>query len=198
MLIHLKKTYEGTFSPADPEAHYQTKWQERCDKSWIVNGLRHIDISTCTLKNSILIIDEDDWEYVKEFTWTPKSNKTSIYAVSNNKRRIYIHRQLIRARAGEYVDHIDGNGLNNSKRNLRICTNTQNQYNRKNGYGKSKYKGVMPIITKSMGIRYKSYITVSGRRISLGTYSKEIDAAKSYNDAAIRYFGKFARGNILT
>ena len=94
---------------------------------------------------------------------------------------------------GYSVDHIDNNPLNNQKYNLRICLlkdNSKNSTKRKNT--SSKYKGVyFETGTK----KYKANIKVNYKTISLGRFTNEIDAAKAYDAAAIKYFGEFANLN---
>ena len=93
----------------------------------------------------------------------------------------------------KWVDHKDGDSLNNRRSNLRLCNNQQNQFNSKKQMDTlSKYKGV------SMTNRPKSYrssICVNGKSKSLGYFYTEEEAALSYNEAAIKYFGVFARLN---
>lgn len=90
--------------------------------------------------------------------------------------------------SGFTVDHIDGDKLNNRIENLRLATPMQQTYNTRS-YGKtSKYKGVD--FNKKSG-KYFSRIMVDGESIWLGSYRNELDAAKAYEKAAIRYHGDF-------
>lgn len=96
------------------------------------------------------------------------------------------------------IDHIDGNPLNNQKSNLRICTNTENNKNhrvdaRDSTLSNSKYKGVR---LHDCG-KWVALITVNNKTIYLGLFTKEVDAAISYNNAAIMHFGEFACLNIV-
>ena len=87
-------------------------------------------------------------------------------------------------------DHIDGNGLNNQRYNLRTATHTQNQRNRKNFIkGTSKYKGV------SLNKKNKKWIVRirnGGKQIYLGHFLDEIEAAKKYDEMAKIYHKEFA------
>jgi hypothetical protein len=87
-------------------------------------------------------------------------------------------------------DHIDGNGLNNQKHNLRPATHAQNSRNKGKHKGTSKYKGVCKTPYK-----WRARIYVDGKSKFLGDKDLEIDAAKLYDEAAVKYFGKFARLN---
>lgn len=89
------------------------------------------------------------------------------------------------------VDHINGNRMDNRWENLRLATNQQNQANRK-ATSICGYKGV----SWEKGIRrWRAKIFVDGKRISLGCYGDAIDAALAYNDAAVFYFGEYAKLN---
>ena len=103
-----------------------------------------------------------------------------------------MHRFILNAPKGQYVDHRDRNGLNNQKRNLRFCTQSQNMMNLKSSTGTSKYKGV------SWNIKYKrwqSHIRLNYKLKNLGSYNSEIEAALAYDHAARELFGEFARLN---
>jgi hypothetical protein len=88
------------------------------------------------------------------------------------------------------VDHIDHNGLNNQQSNLRNCTGSQNQRN-KRGYGKSNYIGVYP----DKG-SYRAYIFVGGIIKYLGSFKSEKDAATARDIASKEYYGEYANLNI--
>lgn len=102
---------------------------------------------------------------------------------------VYMHRQIIDAKKGEHVDHINGNTLDNRLSNLRICAPTQNLQNKKSKIGTSKYKGVY--FNKSAK-KWRAYITVNKKRRHLGTFENESDAALTYNKHAKEFFGEFA------
>lgn len=100
----------------------------------------------------------------------------------------------------EFLDHIDGNRLNNSISNLRVTTNRENQMNcKKNRFmnGKpttSKYKGVY---RNKHSKKWRGQIYIDGKTKHLGLFDSEIGAAKAYNRAAIKAFGEFAKLNII-
>lgn len=93
------------------------------------------------------------------------------------------------------IDHIDHNGLNNQRHNLRICTYSQNACNR-NPYRNtsSKYKGVT--FYKKTG-KWRSVIRYNKKTYSIGSFDTEIEAAIAYNKKAIVMFGNFAGLNII-
>ena len=91
------------------------------------------------------------------------------------------------------VDHVDGNGLNNTRINLRVCTKTQNNQNRrKRKDATSRFKGVF----LAYG-RWRAEMQANGLRLHLGTFSTEEDAALAYDRAALIHFGEFALTNAM-
>ena len=106
----------------------------------------------------------------------------------------YMHHLVIDIPDGMYCDHINHNGLDNRKANLRPATGTQNIWHRRKFKkpSRSKYKGVD--WAKDMN-RWRARIRVNGRRIYLGSFKNEIDAAKAYDSAAKKYHGEYASLN---
>jgi hypothetical protein len=105
-----------------------------------------------------------------------------------------MHREIIRASDGEMCDHINHNGLDNRKVNLRLATRYQNAWNRRkpNVNSRSKYKGVS---WNEREKRWHARIQVNGRSRFLGTFKDELEAAKTYDAAARKYHGAFAALN---
>jgi hypothetical protein len=95
---------------------------------------------------------------------------------------------------GFFVDHINGDTLDNRRENLRVCTRKENNQNcnKRGTLPKSKYKGVVWV--KKVG-KWKAQIKSDKKTIYLGYFKDELLAAKAYNSAAILYFGEFARQN---
>ncbi|MGB8227069.1 MAG: HNH endonuclease [Sedimentisphaerales bacterium] len=140
-------------------------------------------------KGRYVIVDAKDYEKLIAHKWGIKS--AFAYAVRKEKgKRIYMHNEIMTPPAGFVVDHKDGNGLNNSRENLRVATKSQNISNRKKKKGcSSRYKGVCRREEKR---KWEASIYYKGKHIFLGYFDTEEDAARAYDEAAKRYQGEFA------
>jgi hypothetical protein len=137
-------------------------------------------------------IDDSDGAFASDYRWIA-TNTFGVFVVSSSSWRhgrnpnVRLSRLLLGAKAGEVVDHIDGNGLNNTRGNLRLCSAKQNAGNRKKRKGKYKFKGIWPNKDGTWAA------TVRGRRI--GNYGTEEEAALGYDREAEKVFGEFASLN---
>jgi hypothetical protein len=91
----------------------------------------------------------------------------------------------------EHIDHINGNGLDCRRENMRVCTNAENRRNMRKTRGASRFKGVAKCRTNANRI-WHAYIWFNNRKINLGCYPTEEEAARAYNAAALQYHGEFA------
>lgn len=141
--------------------------------------------------------DEDEPRVLAAGKWTIFRSDYNLYArmatrpIPHHHRAM--HRFIMNAKPDELFDHIDGNGLNNQKANLRLATAMQNSWNSRVGryLGKSsRFKGVI-----ADGGRWRATITFKGILAHLGKYDLEEDAARAYDKAALECFGEFARTN---
>lgn len=105
-----------------------------------------------------------------------------------------MHRELARTPKGMSTDHINGNRLDNRKKNLRVCTHSENCKNRGNRIdNKTGYKGVFPYGNG----RFRVKIKLDGKMLHVGLYDTADEAARAYNRKAKELFGKYARLNKL-
>lgn len=140
----------------------------------------------------IALVDDEDYEIHGNFNWYKSSHGYVCRKVRRNGRRetLFLHREIMGAKKGEKVDHINRDRLNCQRQNLRFATSKQNNQNRSPRKGtSSRFKGVC--WHKSDKAWYAS-IKVDNKSIHLGRFKNEEDAARAYNDAAYIYFGEFA------
>src|SRR3990167_3193433 len=148
------------------------------------------------------IIDDEDYSRISGYSWFTHRERNQFYAWAyaggGRKRREYIRmHQLILARQGTVeVDHINGDGLDNRRHNLRYATRHQNSMNmRKHSHGSSRFKGVCWDRNTRGRKKWLAQITSNYKRIFLGRYLDEEQAARAYDEAALRHFKQFARLN---
>lgn len=136
----------------------------------------------------IALVDDEDYEMLKQHKWHLQIRGG--YAATNLNKTIKImHQLIIKTPKDMETDHIDRNPLNNQKENLRIVTHQQNQMNKKQEGGTSKYKGVS---WRKDTEKWKVEIDFNNKRYNLGCFINEIDAAKAYNKAAKEFFKEYA------
>lgn len=147
-------------------------------------------------QGKIALIDDEDYDKVSSIKWYAIKHHRTFYARSGIPKKpgqkwrgyITLHSEIMQPPVGHFIDHIDGNGLNCCRNNLRICTSQQNSFNRKPHIdSRSKYKGV--------SVTYKAKITKDGIVKYLGSFNNEKEAAIAYDMAARELFGEFAKLN---
>lgn len=144
-------------------------------------------------KGQVAVVDDEDYEMlVTGSRWCVNGG----YAFNASRGRM--HRLIVKAPAGVMVDHINGDKLDNRKENLRLCTNSTNQANRKAARGVSKFKGVVLEHRKNGRQFWKATIVLDGKATYLGSFATDLEAATAYNAAALAKFGEFANLNNLT
>lgn len=151
----------------------------------------------------VALVDDEDYERLSKLKWHVYIGKTGInYALvgiydkaTMKTRHARMHRMILNPRKDQIIDHINGNGLDNRKSNLRFATKSTNAANsKKRRDGINQYKGVD---YRDPVRGFRARINVSGKAIHLGHFNNEIEAAKAYNQAAIQHFGEFAKINEL-
>lgn len=190
------------------EVYYPTPWHARgCD----IDG--PYDCPSCSgsgvgafaaiplSRGMVTVVDAADFEWLSQWKWHVRESGGMYYAVrerSAAERRAggaifsRMHRDIAGAPDGLPVDHRDGDGLNNRRSNLRICTHRENCANKslRRDAVYSSFKGVT-----WNGFRWLAYIGSGRTKVRLGTFKNEVDAARSYDAAAIIRYGQFARLN---
>lgn len=150
-------------------------------------------------QGKVAIVDDELFEWLNQWKWCYQRNSNAKYTgyatrhKSNPSKTEYMHRVIMNPPKGMDIDHIDGDGLNNQRNNLRICTHAQNGMNRsKNKNNSSGFKGVFwDEITR----KWRAIIDRNDKHIHLGRFSDIEDAAKAYDKAARELYGEFAYQN---
>lgn len=152
-------------------------------------------------QDQIALVDDQDYEWLNQWRWYARKGRYTFYAVRHvcvtkgKRRQEQMHRLILELQPDDKreCDHRDGNGLNNRRSNLRICTMAQNQRSRRNQMGcTSRFKGVW----WHRGNRnWQSRIGINGKQICLGSFNSETEAAQAYDKAALKHHGDFRLTN---
>ena len=149
-------------------------------------------------QDKFALVDDADYGWLNQFAWYVIKSRNTFYACRDiHKDKILrMHRLIMGLDFGDkrQSDHINGNGLDNRRSNLRICTNQQNQFNQEPRIGSSKYKGVH---WHKRDNKWQAQIRIDSNPKHLGLYDNEEDAALAYNLAAQEHYGEYARINII-
>lgn len=137
------------------------------------------------------IVDKEDFKRVNIHRWKILKTDGKLYACRTIKRRhtLLMHRFLTNAKKGQFVDHRNGNGLDNRRLNIRLCTQSQNLANSKKTRGVSKFKGVYWNKEKQ---KWQVQISYKHTNRYVGRFTSEYEAAKAYDTKAFELFGEFA------
>lgn len=147
-----------------------------------------------------VLVDTIDEHFLDERTWEVRKSGNTHYLSPtqwdsiNQGNRTALHRVILNAESKFEVDHINGNGLDNRRSNLRIATRQQNSANRVKGNfenATSAFKGIYKRGEK----RWVAQITINNENRHIGSFDNEENAARAYDAAALEAFGEFAKLN---
>jgi hypothetical protein len=144
-------------------------------------------------KGKYALIDEEDFDLINRFSWSTNVASHTCYAYAHigKEGRWSMPRLLLGIEDSKVlVDHIDHNGLNNRRSNLRVCTHAENGRNKKKSINRSsEYKGVSRAVIHK---KWTAAIKFNDKTKHIGCFELEIDAAKAYDAKAVELFGEFA------
>jgi hypothetical protein len=136
----------------------------------------------------IALVDDEDYERIAAHRWHRKGSD-AFYAVrwvEGNTRRVRMHREVLGVGSDVIVDHANGDGLDNRKVNLRVCTPADNARNSRALRGQ-RVKGV-----QFLDGRWRARVRIDGRLTHIGSFGTAVEAALAYDAAARLHFGEFA------
>ena len=149
-------------------------------------------------------IDDEDHERINKHKWCALKSPRGFYAIrmmssletKNNggvRNIVRMHRFIMDTPKGMDTDHIDGNGLNNQRKNLRIATRSQNAINVPTR--RDNTSGIKGVVWYKQTKRWRAQINIGKKRTHLGFFIDKTEAIKAYNEAAKKHFGDFASLN---
>jgi hypothetical protein len=143
----------------------------------------------------VTIVDDEDYDFLMQWKWYAVKDEGGkrMYArrAAPGLKTVRMHSAILGTPTGIRVDHINHDGLDNRRANLRRATNTQNVYNQRcRKQNITGFKGV--IVNRGRGKAFIAGIRVNGKQIHLGLFEDAREAAIAYNRAAVKHFGEFA------
>lgn len=162
-----------------------------------MGGAEHVKAIPLT-KGCVAIVDDEDYDRLAAIKWhaTSRRGRPRYAASREGGAHLYMHREVLGLPTGSgEVDHVDGDGFNNRRANLRLATHAQNAYGQKvqSRPKSSRFKGVH--LDRRTG-RWIAMVKQHQRARHLGVFDSEVEAARAYDAAAREAFGDFARLNI--
>lgn len=150
------------------------------------------------INGGFCLVSTEDFERLSKYRWHKRAcdGYASRTEYKNGKfKTIRMHREIVNPGEGFVVDHANRDRLDNRRENLRIASRSQNTANSiMSSRNTSGYKGVH--FRKEQN-RWRAFICVNKKGISLGQYATAEEAAHAYNEAASKYFGEFAFLNVI-
>ena len=149
-------------------------------------GIRVIPLT----KGKHAYVDEEDYDRLMKHKWTAFYTCGKWYAGRNDHGKcVLMHREIMKPPKGKVVHHVDGNGLNNWKSNLRVCTHSQNNIHRRPSGASSRFKCVYRDEQRNL---WRSVPVYQGRQVYNGRYESEVDAARASDFKNVQLHGEFA------
>ena len=151
---------------------------------------------------NVTVVDDEDYEWLNQWKWEYKYDKRCRTAyverrayINGKRTTVSMHRIIMGSPKGMQIDHIDHDGCNNQRTNLRICTTAQNQWNAR--IRQDNNSGYIGVWYDDRRKKWVAEIKANHKHYRLGNFDKAIDAVRAYNEAALKYHGQFATINQL-
>lgn len=172
--------------------------------------MKKIPLEIKNLCTVYAVVDDEDYEKVKDYNWQITYRSSNFYVFAHHRhgkkgscgrrKRVtyYLHRLIMGLEKDSklVVDHINGDGLDNRKQNLRVCTIAENARNsRRKQKGTSKYRGVYYDKWTKADKPFKASISINNKTTHIGRFKTAKAAALAYNKAALKHHGEFAYQN---
>lgn len=164
-----------------------------------MNSSRIIKLS----RGQCAIVNTRDFTELSQWKWACQKDMSGALRayrrgrISDGQRRgkiIYMHREIMRAPSGLDVDHINGNGLDNRRGNLRLATRKQNTRSQ-NGLYANNTSGFIGVSFSKSNEKWEARISPNGKSIIIGYFDDKEEAARARDKAALEHFGEFASLN---
>jgi hypothetical protein len=140
----------------------------------------------------VAIVDDANWHELQQYKWHYQNGYAG-RSEHGTRRYVMMHRVIMQAEPHQTIDHINGNGLDNRRANLRFATPQQNAFNSKKRPGSSRYKGVSQERDK-----WLATIRAGEKQIKLGRFEVELHAALAYDKASLEKHGEYGKRNFTS
>lgn len=140
------------------------------------------------------MVDDEDFDWLSQRKWFAHPGRNTIYAartewINGKRSTIFMHREILKPVGGKLTDHVNRNGLDNRRSNLRECTYTQNAHNRK--VMTNNTHGTKGLYWDKHRNQWRVSIQDHGKRRLIGTYPTKEQAALARTSSEITMCGEF-------
>ena len=148
-------------------------------------------------QGNFALVDNADFKFLNQYRWCILKSGNQLYArhslprINGKNKHILMHVLILDTPKGMDTDHKDGNGLNNQRKNLRICTRSENQRNR--GVQKGNIAGIKGVSLHRHNKKWTAQICLNKKKVYLGSFDTKEKAGDAYRRVCIKYHGEYAK-----